>query len=113
MEINKQLKKGVLEILVLKLLSIKDMYGYELITCLDKNTDGMFKMKEGTLYPILYRLEDENIIENYWENSEKKRGVPRKYYRITSKGKEDLQFRINQWNELNSKVENIISLEEL
>ena len=82
-----QLKKGVLEILVLHLLSDSDMYGYQLISELDGRSRGFFKMKEGTLYPVLYRLEDAGYIMNYWEPESEKRGVRRKYYRITNEGK--------------------------
>ncbi|WP_019638248.1 PadR family transcriptional regulator [Paenibacillus fonticola] len=81
-----QLKKGVLEILVLHLLSRSDLYGYQLIIELDIRSHGYFKMKEGTLYPVLYRLEDSGYIESYWERDDGKRGVRRKYYRITSSG---------------------------
>ena len=81
-----QLKKGVLEILVLHLLSGRDLYGYQLLVELDRRSLGYFKLKEGTLYPVLYRLEDAGIIRSYWEQEESKRGVPRKYYRITEEG---------------------------
>lgn len=112
-EINKQMKKGLLEILVLKLLSLKDMYGYELISFLDINSNGMFKMKEGTLYPILYRLEDEGNIKNYREESKERRAVPRKYYKITKKGLENLKSLQNQWHSLTYMVNNFIELEVL
>ena len=52
-----QLKKGVLEMLVLKLICEKPAYGYELLSELKKSSQGRFCLKEGTLYPILYRLE--------------------------------------------------------
>ena len=81
-----QLKKGVLDILVLHLLSDSDMYGYQLISELDGRSKGFFKMKEGTLYPVLYRLEDAGYIMNYWEPESVKRGVRRKYYKITNEG---------------------------
>ncbi|MBC8081466.1 MAG: PadR family transcriptional regulator [Gorillibacterium sp.] len=84
---SSQLKKGVLEILVLHLLSDSDMYGYQLISELDGRSNGFFKMKEGTLYPVLYRLEDAGYIMNYWEPESEKRGVRRKYYKITNEGK--------------------------
>ncbi|MCL6460059.1 MAG: PadR family transcriptional regulator, partial [Gorillibacterium sp.] len=80
---SSQLKKGVLEILVLHLLRGSDMYGYQLINELDERSGSYFKMKEGTLYPVLYRLEDAGYIMNYWEPESEKRGVRRKYYRIT------------------------------
>lgn len=85
-EVSKQLKKGIIEILILKLLSEENMYGYQLIHELDERSSGIFKMKEGTLYPILYRLEDDKMIESFWENDAEKRSVPRKYYKITNEG---------------------------
>lgn len=85
-EVGKQLKKGVIEILMLELLSEEKMYGYQLIQELDIRSGGVFRMKEGTLYPVLYRLEDSRFIESYWEQDGERRSVPRKYYRITSDG---------------------------
>ncbi len=85
-EVGKQLKKGVIEILILSLLSDEKMYGYQLIQELDGRSSGVFKMKEGTLYPVLYRLEDSKFIESYWEQDNDRRSVPRKYYRITEDG---------------------------
>jgi len=51
-----QLKKGSLQLCVLALLSKNQMYGYEIIKALQKESDGFFDLKEGTLYPILYRM---------------------------------------------------------
>lgn len=85
---SSQLKKGVVEILVLHLLAGADMYGYQLISELDGRSRSFFRMKEGTLYPVLYRLEDGGYISSYWEKESEKRGVPRKYYRITAAGQE-------------------------
>lgn len=85
-EVGKQLKKGVIEILILELLSEEKMYGYQLIQEMDSRSSGVFRMKEGTLYPVLYRLEDSSYIESCWEQESEKRSVPRKYYRITPDG---------------------------
>lgn len=85
-EVGKQLKKGVIEILILSLLSREKMYGYQLIQELDSKSNGVFRMKEGTLYPVLYRLEDSGYIESCWEQDNEKRSVPRKYYMITGAG---------------------------
>ena len=70
-EVSRQLKKGVIEILILSLLSEDKMYGYQLIQELDTRSNGVFKMKEGTLYPVLYRLEDSGYIESSWEKGVK------------------------------------------
>lgn len=65
-----QLKKGVLEMLVLKLICEKPAYGYELLSELKKSSQGRFCLKEGTLYPILYRLEDDGMIRSQWSTGE-------------------------------------------
>ena len=65
-----QLKKGVLEMLVLKLICAKPAYGYELLSELKKSSQGRFCLKEGTLYPILYRLEDDGMICAQWSTGE-------------------------------------------
>ena len=58
-----QLKKGVLELLVLQTICRGPTYGYELIAQLGSRSGGVFTLREGTLYPILYRLEDDGLIE--------------------------------------------------
>lgn len=65
-----QLKKGVLEMLVLKLICEKPAYGYELLSELKLSSQGRFSLKEGTLYPILYRLEDDGMIRSQWSTGE-------------------------------------------
>ncbi|MFZ5351746.1 MAG: PadR family transcriptional regulator [Bacillota bacterium] len=108
-EVDKQLKKGVIEIIVLKVLSSRDMYGYQIIQELDEKSKGMFRMKEGTLYPILYRLEDNKYIESYWEPAAEKRSVPRKYYRITDYGRRELRGMLDEWKSFISGVNSILS----
>lgn len=104
---ERQLKKGVLEILVLHLLSQQEMYGYQLIMDLDKRSQGMFKLKEGTLYPILYRLEDEGYIESYWVQLEDQH-MKRKYYRITQAGRQGIQELEQLWQEFSQTVFNVL-----
>ena len=100
---ERQLKKGVLEILVLHLLSEQDMYGYQLIMALDERSQGMFKLKEGTLYPILYRLEDDGYIKSYWVQLEDQR-MKRKYYQITQVGRQGIQELEMLWQEFSQAV---------
>jgi PadR family transcriptional regulator PadR len=107
-EVGKQLKKGIIEILILKLISEEKMYGYQLIHELDVRSNGIFKMKEGTLYPVLYRLEDNKMIESIWEQDTEKRGVPRKYYRITEEGLSGLTSMRLEFNTLISAVKAVL-----
>ena len=66
---ERQLKKGALEMLVLGLVCAGPTYGYELLDSMARRSNGLFALKEGTLYPILYRLEDDGLIEAQWRTS--------------------------------------------
>lgn len=102
-----QLKKGVLEMLVLRLLSEHPSYGYELIQRLRKQSGGLLDLKEGTLYPILYRLEDDGCITSAWCNTEpgKQRPTPRKVYTITPLGQQILSCQMETWRAFTACVD--------
>ncbi len=104
---ERQMKKGVLDMLVLKLLEDKPKYGYQLIHELREKSDDIFTLKEGTLYPILYRLEDDCLIENRWSDPDGKH-VPRKYYMITKKGKETLLEVTGVWEKMALGIERVM-----
>lgn len=93
-----QLKKGVLEMLVLEIISREPTYGYELMTKLKACSDGLFTLKEGTLYPILYRLEDEGMIEASWSQGTGKT-APKKIYAATEKGQAERHRRYGIWKD--------------
>lgn len=109
-ELDNQLKKGILSIIVLKLISKKDTYGYEIIQKLDEYSESYYKLKEGTLYPILYRLEDNGWIESYRVFNEEERKVPRKYYRITESGRIALKEQIEFWHHFDRITNKIIDI---
>ena len=104
---ERQMKKGVLDMLVLKLLESDEKYGYQLISELNEKSDGVFILKEGTLYPILYRLEDEAFIESNWSLPEGIQ-VSRKNYSITAKGKAALEQIATTWNSIQSGIDKIM-----
>jgi PadR family transcriptional regulator, regulatory protein PadR len=92
---DRELRRGTLELVLLHLLAEKDRYGYELTAELGARSGGLYELKEGTLYPVLYRLEKAELVEPYWETQE--RGVPRKYYRITPAGGRELARQAGEW----------------
>ena len=108
---EKQMKKGILEMLVLRLLAEEEKYGYQLISELKESGDGMFTLKEGTLYPILYRLEEDGLVTNYWSTPEGK-SVSKKYYRITEKGTETLEELKVLWDTFSNRVNQILMGDE-
>lgn len=98
-----QVKKGVLEFIILIVLSRKELYGYELITELKSRTD--YNVAEGTIYPILNRLKAEKLIQSHWQEMES--GVPRKYYKITKEGTKLLQLMITSWDALATSIQRL------
>ena len=93
-----QLKKGVLEMLVLEIICQAPTYGYELMAKLKIRSGDLFTLKEGTLYPILYRLEDDGMISATWSQGEGKT-APKKMYTATEKGMAERQRRHGVWKD--------------
>ena len=93
--IARELKRGSLELIVLHLLERGEAYGYEIVSKLTAETNGSLEVTDGTLYPVLYRLERAGYVEIRWETPE--RGVPRKYYRLTDSGREELERLKEEW----------------
>ena len=94
--IGRELKRGSLELVVLHLLSLGEAYGYEIVTSLAERTNGSLEITDGTLYPVLYRLERAGYVAVRWETPQ--RGVPRKYYRLTKAGQAELGQLTHEWN---------------
>ena len=105
---SQQLKKGVLEMLVLKLICEKTTYGYELLSRLKEISAGRFVLKEGTLYPILYRLEDEGMIKAQWSQGEG-RVAPKKMYAATETGHTENIRRQRIWREFEATVNDFLT----
>lgn len=91
---NKELLKGTTEVMILKMLEKEPTYGYGMIKNFDLLSNGTFKFKEGTLYPILHNLEKKKFIESFWDASDGRR---RKYYRITESGLKQLAEKKTEW----------------
>lgn len=106
MKINKELMKGSTSILILSLLEDENMYGYQIAQALRKKSEDIFDLKEGTLYPMLHGLENENAIESYWFDAEN--GKRRKYYGITREGRRLLKHKKNEWNTYTKAVNSVI-----
>lgn len=94
--------KGSIDILLLSLLNKRDMYGYEIVKTLKENSNEIYNMSEGTLYPALKRLENKNCLQSYWETSEV--GGRRKYYRITDEGNKELSKKLDEWSRINNLI---------
>ena len=105
---RKQLNKGVLELSILKLLSEEDQYGYSLMEEIGNRSKDNLSIKDGTLYPILYRLEDQKYIESYWKTEDTARSKPRKYYRLSKKGHQYFEDMLSAYLEVTSGMKNLL-----
>ena len=113
---QQQLKKGVLEMLVLKIISEEQSYGYKMRAEIKLRSKGALLLDDGTMYPILYRLEQEEAIASTWvlgEESEERekpqKGVkPKKMYTITSIGQARLEMQMECWQEFSNIIETFL-----
>ncbi|MEW6734685.1 MAG: PadR family transcriptional regulator [Acidobacteriota bacterium] len=103
---DKKLLKGAATTLILSLLDERPMHGYELTQSIKERTQGIFQFSEGTIYPILYGLEDKRQIRGVWEVSDSTRR--KKIYRLTSLGKKTLKIRLEQWSSFKKGLELVI-----
>jgi PadR family transcriptional regulator PadR len=98
MKLERELMRGAGPTAVMKLLSKRAMYGYELVEALNERTQGVLAMGQSTLYPMLYNLESKGLIEADWRDADN--GRQRKYYALTGKGKTKLKADEQAWNRL-------------
>ena len=94
---SRELVKGNIESLLLSLIGQQSMYGYQIIKELEKKSQGYFKFKEGTLYPILHRLERAGLLTSKWQMLSGER--QRKYYYISEKGRYNLVAKTIEWQD--------------
>jgi len=109
MGFDRELVKGSVVPIVLRLLEARQMYGYEMAKLVKERTAGALEWKEGTLYPCLHRLEADGLIRSRWQEAPS--GKMRKYYRITRKGLAELERRTAEWVEFSSAVSTMLLTE--
>ena len=108
MAIEKSLVSGSMTMLILKLLSEKDMYGYEMIDTLRQKSQNVFELKAGTLYPLLHGLEEKNFVSCYEQEGV---GKVRKYYSLTYMGRKRLEEKKEEWKVYAKAVTDVLTME--
>ncbi|MFT5128440.1 MAG: PadR family transcriptional regulator PadR [Rhodothermales bacterium] len=101
MEFSAEMIKGSVLPIVLKLLSEREMYGYEIIKTVNERTENAFQWKEGTLYPWLHRLEADGLITSEWSSANGRR---RKYYQLSSRGARVMASQLDEWKSFSATV---------
>lgn len=106
MKIDKNLTSGSTALLILSLLRDGEKYGYEMILELQRRSDNVFSLKEGTLYPLLHALEKDGLVRS--EIRTAPTGRERKYYRLTEKGAGSLRDKRQEWEVFSKAVDSVV-----
>lgn len=105
MKVSKELIKGSSEVLILSALKEEPLYGYEISKRIKKQSKEVFTLGEGTMYPILHRLEKGGFLESYWQIVGGRR---RKYYELTRSGKKRLEEKTGEWKTFSKAVNAVV-----
>jgi DNA-binding PadR family transcriptional regulator len=100
--------RGHLEGLILASLERGTAHGWDIWRRLESESDGALALKEGSLYPALYRLERQGLIAARWENPAERPGPRRRVYRLTAKGQRRLAAARDQWRQFVSVLGNLL-----
>ena len=104
------LLQGTLDLLILKSLATSPNHGYGIATRLHQLSDDVLRVEEGSLYPALYRLEEQGLIESEWRATENNRKA--KFYTLTRKGRTAAQAEHDAWLRLSKAVTRVLRLLE-
>jgi len=105
-KLKKQTLDGNVETLLLAILESGPSYGYAIVQDLNTRAQGLLGLGEGTIYPVLHRMEEKELINATWRTAES--GRERKYYRLTPKGRKALAENCRQWQLMSSIMGRII-----
>ena len=104
--LRKQTLDGNVETMLLAVLEAGASYGYAIVKELNKKAEGILRLGEGTVYPVLHRLEEKRLVSANWRTAEN--GRQRKYYRLTNKGRKALAGNRQQWHLLSVVMQKVV-----
>src|SRR5689334_23467335 len=107
--LDRELKKGSAELLILSLVEDQPRHGYDIGNLIERRSRGRLRFNVASLYPLLYRLERRGWIQGRWVEKAGQRR--RRYYRLTAEGKKILKAQRNSWREFVEAINNIAGLE--
>ena len=108
-KLDRELKKGSAELLILSLIEVRARHGYEISKLIEERSDGVLRFNVASLYPLLYRLEKRGWIEGRWVEKAGQRR--RRYYKLTPQGKKVLAAQRSGWQAFVGAINRITGLE--
>jgi PadR family transcriptional regulator PadR len=100
------LLQGTLDMLILKTLALEPMHGWGVSQRIQQISSGVLNINQGSLYPALYRLEDQGWITSEWGSSDNNRQA--KYYKLTRAGRKQLDEETANWQRLSAAIEQVL-----
>ena len=100
------LLQGTLDVLILKALALESMHGLGIARRIEQVTNGAFVVKPGSLFPALHRMEEAGWLSSFWGESENNRRA--KYYRLTKRGKSQLDVETEEWTRVALAMKNAL-----
>jgi transcriptional regulator len=107
--LDRELKKGSAELLILSLVEDQPRHGYDIGTLIEQRSRGVLRFNVASLYPLLYRLENRGWIQGRWVEKAGQRR--RRYYRLTPAGKKILAAQLISWREFVEAINRIVGIE--
>jgi transcriptional regulator len=107
--LDRELKKGSAELLILSLVEVRPRHGYEISKLIEARSDGVLRFNVASLYPLLYRLEKRGWIQGRWVEKAGQRR--RRYYRLTRDGRKVLAAQRSGWEEFVAAINRITGVE--
>jgi PadR family transcriptional regulator, regulatory protein PadR len=97
-EPNAEMLKGTLDMMVLRTLVRGDAHGHTIAKVIERSSEAVLGVEQGSLYPALHRLEDRGMVSSYWGTSDNNRKA--KFYRLTALGRKQLLHETNRWRQM-------------
>jgi PadR family transcriptional regulator PadR len=102
-----ELLQGTLDLLILKAVSLGPLHGYGVLLRIQQISGNRLQIQQGSLYPALYRLEHQGLIESEWGESENKRKA--KYYHLTAAGRRRFKKEVAYWQQLSDGIRAVLA----
>jgi PadR family transcriptional regulator, regulatory protein PadR len=104
------LLQGTLDMLILRTVALEPMHGFAIAKRIEQVSEDALKVEHGSLYPALYRLEEQGLLSTKWGVTENNRKA--KYYKLTPKGHKQLEVEMDHWRRLSIGIERVIAKAE-
>jgi PadR family transcriptional regulator PadR len=100
---DEEMLKGTLDMMILRTMLLGDAHGHTIAKIIERTSEDVLQVEQGSLYPALYRLEDRGWLSSYWKASENNRRA--KFYRLTAAGRKQLQREAKRWERMTRAID--------